>query len=135
MIVNAAVSFELRNVQNADKGMSPMQIWCNEAQERYVVAIKPESLALFEAFCEREHCLYAVIGEATDEEHLTLIDAWLGDKPVDLPMSVLFGKPPKMHRNVKRLSQNLPALNLATLIWLRPLNACWLFRPLLIKVF
>ncbi|QSB03059.1 phosphoribosylformylglycinamidine synthase [Methylomonas sp. EFPC1] len=104
--------FELRKVQNADKGMSPMQIWCNEAQERYVVAIKPESLALFESFCKREHCLYAVIGEATDAEHLTLSDEWLGGKPVDLPMSVLFGKPPKMHRNVQRLTKNLPDLQL-----------------------
>ncbi len=103
--------FELRKVNNADKGMSPMQIWCNEAQERYVVAIKPESLALFEEFCEREHCLYAVIGEATSEEHLTLSDEWLGGKPVDLPMSVLFGKPPKMHREVQRLHKTLPAFN------------------------
>ncbi|MGZ4958169.1 MAG: phosphoribosylformylglycinamidine synthase [Methylomonas sp.] len=121
--------FELRKVQNADKGMSPMQIWCNEAQERYVVAIKPESLELFESFCKREHCLYAVIGHATDEEHLTLSDEWLGRsqhsashdtssslsvgvKPVDLPMSVLFGKPPKMHRDVQRLTKNLPDLKL-----------------------
>ncbi|MBD9356448.1 phosphoribosylformylglycinamidine synthase [Methylomonas albis] len=121
--------FELRKVQNADKGMSPMQIWCNEAQERYVVAIKPESLELFESFCKREHCLYAVIGEATDAEHLTLSDEWLGrpqhpasgdtstsmsvgGHPVDLPMSVLFGKPPKMHRNVQRLNKNLPSLQL-----------------------
>ena len=104
--------FELRKVQNADKGMSPMQIWCNEAQERYVVAIKPESLELFESFCKREHCLYAVIGQATDAEHLTLSDEWLGGKPVDLPMSVLFGKPPKMHRDVKRVSKTLPILQL-----------------------
>ncbi|QPK64280.1 phosphoribosylformylglycinamidine synthase [Methylomonas sp. LL1] len=102
--------FELRKVQNADKGMSPMQIWCNEAQERYVVAIKPESLELFESFCKREHCLYAVIGHATDEEYLTLSDEWLGGSPVDLPMSVLFGKPPKMHRDVKRLQKKLPDL-------------------------
>jgi phosphoribosylformylglycinamidine synthase len=103
--------FELRNVYNADKGMSPMQIWCNEAQERYVVAIKPESLALFTSFCEREHCLYAVIGEATEEEHLLLNDALLGDKPVDIPMSILFGKSPKMHRNITRLEPNTKALN------------------------
>lgn len=103
--------FELRNVQNADLGMSPMQIWCNEAQERYVVAIKPESLELFKAFCEREHCLYAVIGEATDEEHLSLSDNLLGDKPVDLPMSVLFGKPPKMHRTVEHVTPNVAAFN------------------------
>ncbi len=100
---NRGGRFELRNVHNADKGMSPMQIWCNEAQERYVVAIKPKSLALFRSFCEREHCLFAVIGEATEEEHLVLNDALLGDKPVDIPMSILFGKPPKMHRNAKRI--------------------------------
>ncbi len=105
--------FELRQVHNADKGMSPMQIWCNEAQERYVVAIKPESLALFKAFCEREHCLYAVIGEATEEEHLALNDAWLGDKPVDIPMSLLFGKPPKMHRNVQHIQPDLTALDIS----------------------
>jgi phosphoribosylformylglycinamidine synthase len=103
--------FELRNVHNADIGMSPMQIWCNEAQERYVVAIKPESLALFSSFCEREHCLYAVIGEATEEEHLLLDDKLLGDKPVDIPMSVLFGKPPKMHRNVRHVQPETQALD------------------------
>jgi len=95
--------FDLRKVNNDDKGMSPMQIWCNEAQERYVVAIRPESLDLFESFCEREHCLYAVIGEATDEEHLTLSDELFGNKPVDIPMSVLFGNSPKLHRDVKHV--------------------------------
>lgn len=103
--------FELRDVNNADKGMSPMQIWCNEAQERYVVAIAPESLALFSSFCEREHCLFAVIGEATDEEHLTLSDDWLGGKPVDIPMSVLFGKSPKIHKEVKKITRSLKALD------------------------
>ncbi len=103
--------FELRKVHSADKGMSPMQIWCNEAQERYVVAIKPESLPLFESFCQREHCLFAVIGHAIDEEHLRLSDEWLGGYPVDLPMSVLFGKPPKMHRDVSHLEKELPALD------------------------
>ncbi|HEY8095166.1 MAG TPA: phosphoribosylformylglycinamidine synthase, partial [Methylobacter sp.] len=105
--------FELRKVHNADIGMSPMQIWCNEAQERYVVAIKPESLELFNAFCEREHCLFAVIGEATDEEHLTLNDELLGDKPVDIPMSVLFGKSPKLHRNVEHVQPNIKALDVS----------------------
>ncbi|MGR9088940.1 MAG: phosphoribosylformylglycinamidine synthase, partial [Gammaproteobacteria bacterium] len=102
--------FELRQVQNADMGMSPMQIWCNEAQERYVVAIKPESLELFRSFCEREHCLYAVIGEATESEHLLLNDALLGDKPVNIPMSILFGKPPKMQRTVQRKKAKLKPL-------------------------
>lgn len=95
--------FELRKVNNDDKGMSPMQIWCNEAQERYVVAIKPESLELFESFCQREHCLYAVIGEATNEEHLTLTDELFGNSPVDIPMSVLFGSSPKLHRDVQHV--------------------------------
>uniref|UniRef100_UPI000B351AD9 phosphoribosylformylglycinamidine synthase n=1 Tax=Crenothrix polyspora TaxID=360316 RepID=UPI000B351AD9 len=103
--------FQLRNVQNADKSMSPMQIWSNESQERYVIAIKPESLDLFTAFCEREHCLFAVIGAATEEQHLALDDEWLGDKPVDMPMSLLFGKPPKMHRTVKRVPPNTKALD------------------------
>ncbi len=104
--------FELRDVNNADKGMSPMQIWCNEAQERYVVAIAPESLALFSSFCEREHCLFAVIGEATNEEHLTLSDKFLGGVPVDIPMSVLFGKSPKIHKDVKHISKKLKSLTL-----------------------
>ena len=103
--------FELRKVNNDDPGMSPMQIWCNEAQERYVIAIKPESLELFQAFCEREHCLYAVIGQVTEAEHLQLNDALLGNKPVDLPMFVLFGKPPKMHRKVKHVAKTLQPLD------------------------
>ncbi|NOQ94439.1 MAG: phosphoribosylformylglycinamidine synthase, partial [Methylophaga sp.] len=104
--------FELRDVNNADKGMSPMQIWCNEAQERYVVAIAPESLELFTSFCEREHCLFAVIGEATDEEHLSLTDELLDGTPVDIPMSVLFGKSPKIHKKVEKTTRTLDALNI-----------------------
>jgi len=104
--------FELRQVQNADLGMSPMQIWCNEAQERYVVAIKPDALALFTAFCEREHCLYAVIGEVTEAEHLELSDQLLGEKPIDIPMSILFGKPPKMHRDTAHVLPDTRPLDL-----------------------
>ena len=103
--------FELRDVNNADKGMSPMQIWCNEAQERYVVAIAPKSLDLFTSFCEREHCLFSVIGKATDEEHLSLSDELLGGKPVDIPMSVLFGKSPKIQKDVKHINRDLKALD------------------------
>ncbi len=103
--------FELRHVNNADKGMSPMQIWCNEAQERYVVAISPDSLELFTSFCQREHCLFAVIGEATDEEHLLLSDEWLDGTPVDIPMSVLFGKSPKIHKDVQHVSHDLKQLD------------------------
>lgn len=103
--------FELRNIHNADKGMSPMQIWCNEAQERYVVAIKPESLDLFNAFCEREHCLHAIIGVVTEQEHLLLKDTLLGNKPVDIPMSILFGKSPKLHKNTRHIKPVTKALD------------------------
>ncbi len=94
--------FELRNVNNDEPGMSPLAIWCNEAQERYVLAVAPQDMARFEAICARERCPYAVVGEATEEKHLQLSDAHFENNPVDLPMSVLFGKPPKMHRSVQR---------------------------------
>lgn len=93
--------FELRNVPNDEPGMSPLAIWCNESQERYVLAIKPQDLARFEAICQRERCPYAVVGEATDEKHLLVNDKHFDAKPVDLPMSVLFGKAPKMHRSAE----------------------------------
>ncbi|WP_444997989.1 phosphoribosylformylglycinamidine synthase [Aliikangiella sp. IMCC44359] len=92
--------FELRRVPNDEPGMSPVEIWCNESQERYVLAIAPENLAQFEAICLRERCPFAVLGEATEAEHLTLTDEHFANKPVDLPMDVLFGKAPKMHREV-----------------------------------
>ena len=95
--------FDLRCVHNLDPGMSPMQIWCNEAQERYVLAIAPESLPLFDEFCERERCLYAVVGEATDDGQLKLRDSHFDNNPIDMPLSVLLGKPPKMCRDVERL--------------------------------
>ncbi|MEQ1638251.1 MAG: phosphoribosylformylglycinamidine synthase [Methylococcales bacterium] len=103
--------FELRYINSADPGMSPMQIWCNEAQERYVLAIRPEALHQFEAFCEREQCLVAVIGEVTEEEHLRLYDNQLGVTPIDIPMSVLFGKAPKMLRNVTHTPPQLVPLD------------------------
>jgi len=92
--------FELRRVPNADTGLSPMEIWCNEAQERYVMAIDPERLAEFEAICVRERCPYALVGEATAEAHLSLADAQFNNSPIDMPMGLLFGKPPKMLRDV-----------------------------------
>ncbi|WP_438952229.1 phosphoribosylformylglycinamidine synthase [Porticoccus sp.] len=96
--------FELRDVPNDEPGMSPLAIWCNEAQERYVLAVRPEQLGNFEAICQRERCPYAVVGEATSEKHLLLNDRHFSTKPVDLPMSVLFGKPPKMHRTADKLT-------------------------------
>ncbi len=94
-------NFELREVPNDEPGMSPLEIWCNESQERYVLAISPESLARFESICQRERCPYAVVGEAVSEQHLLVNDRHFDAKPVDLPMEVLFGKPPKMHRTAE----------------------------------
>ena len=108
-------NFELRQVPNDEPGMSPLAIWCNESQERYVLAVKPEDLPVFEAICRRERCPYAVVGEATDEKHLRLGDSHFKNNPVDLPMSVLFGKPPKMHRDVERLAYDKPAFNTAAI--------------------
>ena len=96
--------FELRDVPNDEPGMSPMAIWCNESQERYVLAIAPESVELFDQICRRERCPYAIVGEATEQKHLVVNDSYFANQPVDLPMSVLFGKPPKMHRSFNRAS-------------------------------
>ncbi len=100
--------FELRDIPSDEPGMSPLEIWCNESQERYVMAVAPENLDQFDALCRRERCPYAVVGEATEAHHLELGDSYFDDKPVDLPMDVLFGKPPKMHRSVNRGSFTKP---------------------------
>jgi len=96
-------SFELREVPNDDLGMTPMEIWCNESQERYVMAIDADRLDEFRAICERERCPYAVVGYATDELHLSLSDRHFDNKPIDMPLSLLLGKPPKMSRDVTRV--------------------------------
>jgi len=96
--------FELRAIPNDDPGMSPLQVWCNESQERYVLAVDEARMEAFEALCERERCPYAVLGEATDDEQLVLGDGYFDNTPIDLPMSLLLGKPPKMLREVTRLS-------------------------------
>ncbi|WP_163782250.1 phosphoribosylformylglycinamidine synthase [Myxococcus vastator] len=90
----------LRAVPNAEPGMSPVEIWCNEAQERYVLGVAPEDLARFAALCERERAPFSVLGDATAEQTLTLTDTQFGNAPIDLPMDVLFGKAPRMHRDV-----------------------------------
>ena len=100
--------FELREVHIEEPGMSPREIWSNESQERYVLAIAPESLPLFQAFCERERCPFAVLGTATADGHLTVSDRHFVNKPVDMDMKVLLGKPPKMTRNVSRRAVHLP---------------------------
>jgi len=103
--------FNLREIPNAETRMSPMEIWCNEAQERYVLAVTGEDLERFERICQRERCPFAVVGEATEELHLSLQDTHFSNQPIDLPMSVLFGKPPKMHRNVKTVKGKLKAFD------------------------
>ncbi len=91
-------NFDLRKVLNDEPGMSPLEIWCNESQERYVMAVSPDRVDEFTAICERERCPFAIVGDAKEELHLEVADGHFGNKPVDLPMSVLFGKAPKMHR-------------------------------------
>jgi phosphoribosylformylglycinamidine synthase len=94
---------ELRAIPVQDTGMSPREIWCNEAQERYVLAIAPGSLSLFKALCERERCPFAVLGIATGDGHLLVTDSKLGKHPVDVDLGLILGKPPKMLRDVKRV--------------------------------
>jgi phosphoribosylformylglycinamidine synthase len=97
-------TFQLRDVPSLEPGMSPREIWSNEAQERYVLAIGPESLPLFQAICERERCPFAVVGKATRKNQLVVEDKLFKNKPVDMPMEVLLGKPPKMTRKVAHQS-------------------------------
>ncbi|MEM7377617.1 MAG: phosphoribosylformylglycinamidine synthase [Pseudomonadota bacterium] len=107
--------FELRDIPNAEPGLSPLEIWCNEAQERYVLAIADADIARFEALCARERCPMAVVGEATAAPHLALTDQGTGDIPVDMPMAVLLGKAPKMTRDVTRLDTTGAALDTASM--------------------
>lgn len=94
--------FELRNVPNDEPGMAPLEIWSNESQERYVLAVDAKDLERFTAICERERCPFAVVGEATAEPQLTVTDSHFGNSPVDMPLEVLLGKAPRMHRSVSR---------------------------------
>ncbi|GAB2778864.1 phosphoribosylformylglycinamidine synthase [Halomonas shantousis] len=112
---NRGGRFELRAVPNAEPGMSPLEIWCNEAQERYVLAVAAEDLDTFDALCARERCPYAVVGEATEAHHLNVHDGHFDSQPIDLPMSVLFGKPPKMSREFSRESREMPGIGLDNL--------------------
>ena len=103
--------FDLRAVPLEESGLAPKEIWCNESQERYVLAIAPESLPQFKAFCERERCPFSVVGVATEERHLSLVDEG-NESPVDMPMDVLLGKPPKMHRDVKTVQRSFQPMDL-----------------------
>lgn len=116
--------FELREVPNDQRGMSPMGLWCNESQERYVMAIDADQLQKFVDICKRERCLFAVVGEASKERHLRVEDTYFANKPhdnkdeqrrratpIDLDLSILLGKPPKMLRDVKRIKRKLPGFD------------------------
>ncbi len=96
--------FELRDIPNDEPGMSPLEIWCNEAQERYVVAVARDRLEEFARICRRERAPFAVLGDAIEEDHLRVADRQFDNAPIDLPLSVLLGKPPKMQRDVAHRS-------------------------------
>ena len=103
---------DLRAVPSAEPGMSPMEIWCNEAQERYVLAVTPERMVAFSALAERERCPFAVIGVIDSTGNLVVHDSLFGNEPVDMPIDVLLGKPPRMTRNVKSLKPARRAFDL-----------------------
>jgi phosphoribosylformylglycinamidine synthase len=104
--------FDLRRVPLEESGLAPKEIWCNESQERYVMAIAPASLAQFTAFCERERCPFSVVGVATEQRQLVVADEGAAS-PVDMPMNVLLGKPPKMHRDVKTVVRQFKPVDLS----------------------
>jgi len=104
--------FQLRKVPLEESGLAPKEIWSNESQERYVLAISPDNLTKFASLCERERCPFAVVGTATEERQLKLIDDHAGNAPVDMPMDVLLGKPPKMLRDVEHVQHAFPPVDL-----------------------
>lgn len=104
--------FDLRKVNNDEPGMSPLEIWCNESQERYVMAIPGDRIDAFTSICERERCPFAIIGEATDERQLILDDPHFDNRPIDMPLDVLLGKPPRMHRSETSLQRPQEPLTL-----------------------
>ncbi|HQZ46413.1 MAG TPA: phosphoribosylformylglycinamidine synthase [Usitatibacteraceae bacterium] len=106
---------ELREVPVEEPGMSPMQIWSNESQERYVLAIPEERVDEFDRICERERCPYAVVGISRADGRLVVEDTLFANNPVDMPLDVLLGKPPRMHRDVKRLARTRRPLELAAM--------------------
>ncbi len=105
--------FDLRKLPNDEPGMSPLEIWCNESQERYVLAVPAARIATFQALCERERCPFAVVGEATEERKLVVEDSHFQNRPIDLPLEVLLGKPPRMHRKDTKLTRPLAPLSLS----------------------
>ena len=114
-VVHAAgrgAKLELREIPSADPGMTPMQLWCNESQERYVLAVAARKLELFGRICQRERCPFAVIGEVTEQPQLTVHDRLFGNTPIDLPIDVVLGKPPRMERKARRTEVSHQSLGL-----------------------
>ena len=106
--------FDLKRVPLEESGLAPKDIWCNESQERYVLALNPDLLPLFEQMCARERCPFDVVGVATSQRDLVLEDGPGGDRVIDMPLDVLLGKPPRMHRDVQRVSRQGTALDLTS---------------------
>ncbi len=102
---------DFRGIPSAEPGMTPLELWCNEAQERYVLALADADLATFKALCERERCPFAVIGEITGDGWLRVEDSRFDNRPVDMAVEVLLGKPPKMLRDVRRLPHRSMSLD------------------------
>lgn len=100
--------FQLRRIPLEEHGLNPLQIWCNEAQERYVLAVQPENLEIFQSICQRERCPFTVVGTATDEGQLQLHDELFNNNPVDIPLDVLLGKPPKVTRTDSAVNEEIP---------------------------
>jgi phosphoribosylformylglycinamidine synthase len=106
-------TFDLRKVPLEESGLAPKEVWCNESQERYVLAIAPEGLPIFEAMARRERCPFAVVGVVSEARDLVLEDGPGGERPIDMPMDVLLGKTPKVHRDVQRIARTAAALDLS----------------------
>ena len=109
--------FELRAIPNDEIGMSPLEIWCNESQERYVLAIAPDLLTCFQAICAVERCPYALVGTTTEEQQIVITDAHFATQPVDMSLNTIFGNPPKMRRDVRTQAIAGVALDLSKIPW------------------
>ena len=111
IVEDVGADFELREVHNEEPSMNPMEIWCCEAQERYMLAIRREDRSAFERICARERCPVAFIGVARDDRRLVLHDSYFNDNPIDMDIEVLLGKPPRMHRDVRHVPFNAQPLD------------------------
>ncbi len=108
--------FDLRRIPNDEPGMTPLEIWCNESQERYVLAVPADRVETFTALCARERCPFAIVGEATEDKRLVVEDPHFRNTPIDMPLEVLLGKPPRMHRQERTLPRPTRPLDLSGLV-------------------